>query len=78
MVPRSINLVDNSEASFFVKAFTCLYFDELFVRGRGKLHAKMLNKSQWQRHTCNYYFILKLDHVSIAYSAANIVAHATF
>ena len=58
-----------------MQAFTCMYFNERFVRGRGKLHAKILNKSQRQRHTCNCYFILNLDHVSVAYSAANIVAH---
>ena len=48
--------------------------------GEEELHTKILNKTQWQRHTCNCYFILNLDHVSVAYAAANIhvVADATF
>ena len=55
-----------------------MHFNELVCWGG--LHTKILNKTQWQRHTGNCYFILNLDHVNVDYSAANIhaVAHATF
>ena len=86
MVPRSINLVDNSEANclFCVKAFTCMYFNELVCwgggGGGGVVRTQILNKTQWICHIGNCYFLLNLVHVSVAYSAANIhaVAHATF
>ena len=63
-----------------------MYFNELVCWGGREggevweLHTKILNKTQWQRQTGNCYFILNLDHVSVAYSAANVhaVAHATF
>ena len=60
-----------------------MYFNDLVCCccwGGGGLPIKILNKTQLQRHTGNCYFILNLDHVSEAYSAANIhaVAHATF
>ena len=56
----------------------CILMNGLF--GEGELHTKILNKTQWQRHTCKCYFILNLDHVSVAYAAANmhVVVHATF
>ena len=68
------------QAVFCVKAFTCMYFNELVCWGGGGLHTKILNNTQWQRHTGNCYFILHLDHMGVAYSAANIhaVAHVTF
>ena len=47
-----------------------MYFNELVCWGRGG--GEILNKTQWQRHTGNCYFILNLDHVSVAYPAANI------
>ena len=81
MVPRSINLVYNSEASCFLCESIYLYvFKRIGLLGEGGLHTKVLNKTQWQRNTGNFYLILNLDHVSVAYSAANIhaVAHATF
>ena len=82
MVPRSINLVDNSEASCFLCEIIYLYvFQRIcLLGGGGGLHTKILNKTQWQHHTGNCDFILYLDHVSVAYSPANIhaVAHATF
>ena len=43
-----------------------------------ELHTKILNKTQWQLYSCNCNFILNLDYANVAYSAANIVAHATF
>ena len=48
--------------------------------GEGGLHKKILEKHNGNiiHHTCTCYFILNLDHVNVAYSAANIVAHATF
>ena len=77
MVPRSINLADNSEARFFVKhLLVCILMNGCSEGGGNR--TKILNKTQWQHNSCNYYSILNLDHVNVAYSAANIVAHATF